>query len=60
VIVGAGFIKNDFASYLREEAKEMNKSVVDVKSVNNGGTSGIYEALRSGVLLKASHQLGRR
>jgi protein pelota len=30
---------------------------VDVKSVNNGGTSGIYEALRSGVLLKASHQL---
>jgi protein pelota len=57
VIVGAGFIKNDFASYLREEAKEVNKSVVDVKSVNNGGTSGIYEALRSGVLLKASHQL---
>ena len=57
VIVGAGFVKNDFASYLSEETKEMNKSVVDVKSVNNGGTSGIYEALRSGVLLKASHRL---
>jgi protein pelota len=57
VIVGTGFVKSDFARYLSEEAKEMNKSVVDVKSVNNGGTSGIYEALRSGVLLKASHQL---
>jgi protein pelota len=57
VIVGAGFVKGEFASYLSEEAKEMNKSVVDVKSVNNGGTSGIYEALRSGVLLKASHRL---
>ena len=57
VIVGAGFVKGDFASYLSEEAKEISKSVVDVKSVNNGGTAGIYEALRSGVLLKASHQL---
>jgi protein pelota len=35
----------------------MSKSVADVKSVNNGGTSGIYEALRSGVLLRATHQL---
>ncbi len=35
----------------------MSKSVVDVKSVNNGGTAGIDEALRSGVLLKAAHQL---
>jgi protein pelota len=57
VIVGVGFVKGDFVSYLSEEAKEMSKSVVDVKSVNNGGTAGIYEALRSGVLLKASHQL---
>jgi protein pelota len=30
---------------------------VDVKSVNNGGTAGIYEALRSGVLLKTAKQL---
>jgi protein pelota len=35
----------------------MAKSVADVKSVNNGGVSGIYEALRSGVLLKAAKQL---
>jgi protein pelota len=57
VVVGVGFIKGDFTDYLSDEAKDMSRSVVDVKSVNNGGTSGIYEALRSGVLLKASHQL---
>jgi protein pelota len=57
VIVGCGFVKNDFASYLAEEAQDMSKAVADIKSVNNGGTAGIYEALRSGVLLKASHQL---
>ncbi len=57
VVIGVGFVKGDFVSYLSEEAKEMSKSIVDVKSVNNGGTSGIYEALRSGLLVKASHQL---
>jgi len=57
VIVGVGFVKNDFANFLREEAADMAKSVVDVKSVNNGGVSGIYEALRSGVLLKAAKQM---
>ena len=57
VIVGAGFVKNDFARYLAEESAEMRESVVDVKSVNNGGTAGIYEALRSGVLLKAASRL---
>lgn len=57
VIVGVGFVKSDFAKFLADEASEMAKSVVDVKSVNNGGVSGIYEALRSGVLLKAARQL---
>src|SRR5208337_2829940 len=52
-----GYVKNDFVRYLNDEAKEMAKSIVDVKSVNNGGTAGIDEALRSGVLLKAAHQL---
>jgi protein pelota len=42
---------------LADEASDLSKSVVDVKSVNNGGVSGIYEALRSGVLLKAAKQL---
>jgi protein pelota len=57
VIVGAGFVKGDFTKFLAEEAQEMSKSVTDVKSVNNGGTAGIYEAMRSGVLLHAANQL---
>ncbi|MGD6808841.1 MAG: mRNA surveillance protein pelota [Candidatus Bathyarchaeia archaeon] len=57
VIIGTGFVKNDFARYLSEEAKDLNKSVADIKSVNNGGTAGIYEAIRSGVLLKTTNQL---
>ena len=57
VIIGAGFVKNDFVKFLNEEAPEIAKSVADIKSVNNGGTAGIDEALRSGVLLKAAHQL---
>jgi protein pelota len=56
VIVGVGFIKNDFATYLKDNAGEMAKAVVDVKSINNGGIAGIYESLRSGVLLKAAHE----
>jgi protein pelota len=57
VIIGAGFVKNDFVRFLSEEAQEMSKAVADVKSVNNGGIAGIYEALRSGVLLRAANQL---
>lgn len=57
VIVGAGFVKNDFVRFITDEAADIHKSVVDVKSVNNGGTAGVYEALRSGVLLKAASRL---
>jgi protein pelota len=57
VIVGVGFIKRDFVKFLSDEAKDVAKSVVDVKSVNNGGVSGIYEALRSGVLTKAMKRM---
>lgn len=57
VIVGVGFVKSNFAKFLSEEAVDMAKVVIDVKSVNNGGVSGIYEAMRSGVLLKAAKQL---
>ncbi len=57
VIIGVGFVKNDFAKFLENEASDITKSIMDVKSVNNGGVAGIYEALRSGVLLKAMKQL---
>ncbi len=57
VIVGVGFIKNEFANYLAAENKTLAQSVADVKSVNNEGAAGIYEAMRSGVLLRATRQL---
>jgi protein pelota len=57
VIVGVDFVKNNFAKFLSDEATDMAKMVVDVKSVNNGGVSGIYEALRSGVLLRTAKQM---
>jgi protein pelota len=57
VIVGAGFVKNDFAKFLADETSDMRNAIADVKSVNNGGTAGIYESLRSGVLLKAASRL---
>mgnify|MGYP005854037283 CR=1 FL=1 len=57
VIIGVGFVKNDFAKFLENEASDIAKSIVDIKSVNNGGVAGIYEALRSGILLKATRQL---
>ena len=57
VIIGAGYVKNDFINYIQEESKELSKAIADIKSVNNGGTAGIDEALRSGVLLKAAHDL---
>ncbi|MGE5638058.1 MAG: mRNA surveillance protein pelota [Chloroflexota bacterium] len=57
VIVGVGFIKNGLTEYLADEAQEISKSIMDIKSVNNGGTAGIYEALRSGVLLKTASRL---
>ena len=57
VIVGVGFVKNEFARFIKEKAADLADYVIDLKSVNNGGVSGIYEALRSGILLKAAKQL---
>lgn len=51
-IIGVGFVKTNFAKFLETEDAEIAKHIVDVKSVNNGGVAGIYEALRSGVLQK--------
>jgi protein pelota len=56
-VIGVGYVKNDFAKFLENEADDMFRSVVDVKSVNNGGVAGIYEAFRSGVLLKTMNQM---
>lgn len=51
-IIGVGFVKDEFARFVRDEAADIAACVADVKSVNNSGVTGIHEALRSGVLLK--------
>ena len=51
-IIGVGFVKSNFAKFLKNEATDIANSVIDVKSVNNSGAAGIHEALRSGILLK--------
>lgn len=53
VVIGVGFVKNQFAKYMESEAPDLAQAVVDVKSVNSSGFAGIQEALRSGVLGKA-------
>ncbi len=57
IVIGVGFIKNDFVRFIRKEADDIARSIVDVKSVNNSGIAGIYEALRSGLLLKTMKHL---
>ena len=56
-IIGVGFFKDEFARFVRNEAADVAGSVLDVKSVNNGGMAGIHEALRSGVLLKTMRKM---
>ena len=53
VIIGPGFIKEQFFTYLKNMAPDIAKAVIDVKGVGSGGLSGIHEAMRSGVLTKA-------
>ncbi|MBS7632408.1 mRNA surveillance protein pelota [Candidatus Bathyarchaeota archaeon] len=57
VVIGVGFVKNDFVKFLQAESPDIARSIVDVKSVNNGGVAGIHEALRAGVLLTATKRL---
>jgi protein pelota len=53
VVLGIGFIKNQFLKHLQESMPEVRAKVIDVKSVNSAGKAGIYEAIRSGILSKA-------
>ncbi len=53
IIIGLGFIKNDFIKFLKENMPTLHNKIVDVKSVNSVGKAGIYEAMRSGILTKA-------
>jgi len=51
-IVGPGFWKESFASYMRDRRAEMSGSISTIGLVSSGGAAGVEEALRSGVLSK--------
>jgi len=53
VIIGPGFVKNDFVKYVKNAASDVADAIIDMKSVNSSGLAGIHEALRSGVFTKA-------
>jgi len=53
VIIGPGFVKNDFVKYINSAASDVAGAIIDVKGVNSAGLAGIQEALRSGVFTKA-------
>jgi len=50
VVIGPGYIKDDFVKYLNKETKDVASSIIGVKGVNSAGLSGIQESLRSGIL----------
>lgn len=52
VVLGLGFVKNSFVTYVKDKDKDIASAIVDVKSVNSPGLTGINEAIRSGVLTK--------
>jgi protein pelota len=51
-VVGPGFVKEGFVRYLRENLKLKPEPALHVQFASSGGSSGLNEALRSGVLLK--------
>ena len=50
VVLGPGFIKDEFVEYVQNEDMTIAASIIAVKSVNSAGLSGIQESLRSGIL----------
>ncbi len=52
VVLGLGFVKNNFVKYIKDADAEVASAIADVKSVNSSGLTGINEAIRSGVLTK--------
>jgi len=50
VLLGPGFMKNQFLNYLKQHRPEVASAVVHVGFTSSGGSAGVYEALRSGAL----------
>lgn len=56
VIVGPGFVKTDFMSYMKNTSPALASKVVHVGHGSFGGEAGVSEALRSGALTKVLRQ----
>jgi len=52
VVVGPGFAKERFATFVRSKSPEVAAEVVGVKSVSSAGEAGAYEAIRCGIFDK--------
>lgn len=51
LIVGPGFVKNDFFDYLKDKYKELAKKVI-IENTGAGGKVGINEVLKKGTIKK--------
>jgi protein pelota len=56
VVVGPGFVKDNFAAYLRDKYTVVAGKVATVKSVSSGGVSAVYETLRIGLIAKVMRE----
>ena len=52
VIVGPAFTKEHLAEYLRNNRPDIANDVAAVKSVSSGGSAGVFEAIRVGLVNK--------
>ena len=52
-VIGPSLERGLFLSFMRREEPELAREVVSARGVSTGGLSGIYEALRAGILSKA-------
>lgn len=56
VIIGPGFFKDNLVKYLQIEQSKLFGAIRDIRTVGNGGISGVKEAIRSGVLDKVAKE----
>ncbi len=56
-IIGPGFVKDALVNYLKSRYPLLHKQITVVGSASTGGVGGIKEALRSGVLDKATQRV---
>ena len=56
VIIGPGFWKEKLVKYIQIEKPKLFGAIKDVRTVGNGGISGVKEAIRGGVLDKVAKE----